>query len=135
MRAVLVLSAVLLSVPGVARACASCGCGDPTLTQMGAEKPFAGRIRLSAEGQSARTTIQGVQVLDEQRLDLAASWAPAARVILGLRVPVAARAVAAPNLSRTSAVGVGDSELAAKIFLWEDRPLFAHHLLAAIAGV
>jgi hypothetical protein len=30
-------------------ACAMCGCGDPTLTTMGAEQPFAGRLRLSSE--------------------------------------------------------------------------------------
>jgi hypothetical protein len=31
-----------------AMACASCGCGDPTLTGAGTEQPFRNRIRVSA---------------------------------------------------------------------------------------
>ena len=47
------LPAVLLCllvplVPRAALACASCSCGDPTLTRMGAEQPYDGRLRLGA---------------------------------------------------------------------------------------
>ncbi|MFP2933934.1 hypothetical protein ACLESO_54180, partial [Pyxidicoccus sp. 3LG] len=45
----LLLATVLVLAPGPrAWACATCACGDPTLTSMGAEQPFSGRLRLSS---------------------------------------------------------------------------------------
>jgi hypothetical protein len=37
------------SLPAPAQACASCGCGDPTLTTLGTTKPFAGRLRAALQ--------------------------------------------------------------------------------------
>ena len=35
-------------VPRAARACATCNCGDPTLTATGVEKPYKNRVRYEA---------------------------------------------------------------------------------------
>ena len=43
------LCLALYLAPTRASACATCGCGDPTLTLMGAGQPFSGRLRLGAE--------------------------------------------------------------------------------------
>jgi hypothetical protein len=131
------LLAVLL--PRSAAACASCGCGDPTLTVMGAEKPFAGRVRLSLEAGTAdvgqgRPGWTELRTRDS-RLDLGASWAVLDRLVLAARVPLVHREIARPDLSRATSAGLGDAELTARFLAWQDRPLFPHTLLQVIGGL
>ncbi|HKO89712.1 MAG TPA: hypothetical protein VJU61_01085, partial [Polyangiaceae bacterium] len=59
-------------------ACAACDSGDPTLTALGTEQPFAGRLR-SALGLRYRTDAIGVPGVDEMnirdlRADLSVAW-------------------------------------------------------------
>ena len=44
-----VAAASFALVPAPVSACAVCGCGDATLTSMGAEAPYQGRLRVSLE--------------------------------------------------------------------------------------
>ena len=82
-----VLSALLallaLAASRLASACAACGCGDPTLSAVGAEKPYAGRLRLSLNTRYRSDTVgtEGVNKLSlqETRADLQAAWSPTAR--------------------------------------------------------
>jgi hypothetical protein len=132
---------LLLAVLAPARssqACASCGCGDPTLTALGTEKPFQNRLRLGGQlvvqGETSGTPRLDQITLREQRLDLQAAWAPSARLFLLASLPVVRREVTYVNLARSRARGVGDLELRAKLFLWEDHRFSPRHLLSAVAG-
>jgi hypothetical protein len=98
--------------PRTAQACASCGCGDPTLTAMGQEKPFKNRVRLSLE---ERVGAHSAGLPAEQsvvsRTALTVSWSPLRFLTLGALVPlVAVRSEASYEPAR-SVVGLGDAEL------------------------
>jgi hypothetical protein len=129
---------LLLAWPRLAAACASCGCGDPTLTALGSEKPFQNRLRVGAaalvQGESAGTPRFDEIALREQRLELQAAWAPSARLFLVATLPLVRRDVTYVNRARSRARGAGDLELRAKLFLWEDRAFSPRHLLSLLAG-
>lgn len=129
---------VSMALPRASRACASCGCGDPTLTALGSEKPFQNRLRVGAAlvVQEEGSGIPGVDeiALDEQRLDLQAAWAPTARVFLLATLPLLRREVGYVNLARSRVLATSDVELRAKLFLWEDRAFSTRHLLALMVG-
>jgi hypothetical protein len=129
---------VALAAPRSSRACASCGCGDPTLTALGSEKPFQNRLRLGAS-LVAQDEASGVPrlneiALGEQRLELQGAWAPTARVFLLATLPLVRREVTYVNLAKTRVLGTSDLELRAKLFLWEDRAFSPRHLLALVTG-
>lgn len=120
-------------------ACATCGCGDPTLTAMGAEKPFENRLRVSVDLRHRADEIgqPGVdQVrLRETRLDGQVAWAPHERVFLLGTVPLLARSVRYVNSGETNTVAMGDVELRAKTFVYLDRLYAPRHLFAVVAGL
>ncbi len=123
----------------VAHACSTCGCGDPTLTALGVEKPYRNRIRASLAVQY-RTDAVGVERIDrirlaETRLDAQLAWAPHERVFLLLSVPTVWRSVEYVNLAKQSMFGLGNIELRAKFFVWQDRTFAPQHLLAFTAGI
>ncbi len=130
---------VLLLVPVTASACATCGCGDPTLTLFGNEKPFDGRLRFSFDYRY-RTEETGGTSLDRQkvredRYTLGVAYAPVSRVFLGLSVPVLHKELTDPNLARHAGLGLGDVDATAKIFLIQGEGFSARHLLGLIGGV
>lgn len=122
-----------------ASACASCGCGDPTLTSLGAEKPFRNRLRLSLDGRYRTDKIGQFGVdqiaLNEWRLDGQVAWAPHERLFLVGTVPLLARTVSYVNGGEIKTTGIGDIELRAKAFVFQDRVMFPQHLLAVHAGI
>jgi hypothetical protein len=122
-----------------AEACASCGCGDPTLTAMGVEQPFQGRLRSALE-LSYRTDEIGTPGVDELRLrelkaDVALAWAPLDTLFLVADVPFVYRETRDPSLAQTDAWGLGDIELRAKWFAYRDRAFAPRVLLALTGGV
>jgi hypothetical protein len=122
-----------------ASACAACACGDPTLTAMGSEKPVRNRLRLAWEGRH-RSDIVGHSRADEIRLrelrsDLRLAFAPHERLFLMATVPFVRREVTYVNLARATQTGLADTELRAKLFLYQDRGFAARHLIAALVGV
>ncbi|MCA9644301.1 MAG: transporter [Myxococcales bacterium] len=129
---------MLLCVERTARACAACGCGDPTLTVMGSEKPFAGRFRTALSGSWRRDTMgyagEDEVVLTERRLDLRLAWAPAPAVFIELGLPLLDRQTRDVTLAEARTTGLGDAELRAKLFVYQDdvRP---SHLIAVTPGV
>ncbi|MEZ4372513.1 MAG: hypothetical protein R3B07_16930 [Polyangiaceae bacterium] len=125
-------------VERTASACAACGCGDPTLTVMGSEKPFAGRFRTALTGSWRRDTMgyagEDEVVLTERRLDLRLAWAPAPWVFLEAGLPLLDRETRDVTLAEARTTGLGDAELRAKLFVYQDdvRPT---HLIAITPGV
>src|SRR5688500_15408528 len=101
-RVSLLLALVWLAAPSDARACSTCGSGDPTLTAVGVEQPFAGRVRVSlgvsqlsyAEGLDANA----VSVVD-QRATLGLAVSPTDWLTLSAFVPLVHREVAHATLA------------------------------------
>ncbi|HEY8208827.1 MAG TPA: transporter [Myxococcaceae bacterium] len=126
-------------VPAEALACATCGCGDPTLTTMGSEQPFAGRFRMGVQA-TAGTLVIGTKGVDleqvaEARFDLSAAYAPLPWLFFSASMPLLARQVTDVNLARELGVGPGDLDLRARAYVFKDRDFGAHHLLAVSLGV
>ena len=128
----------LFRVPAV-RACAACGCGDPTLTVAGTEQPFANRLRASAEARYRSDSVgePGVDAIDvrEFRTDLSFAWAPGARLFLLATLPFVYREVTSASLAKDRAWGIGDVELRAKLFAFRDREFAPRHLLSVVLGL
>lgn len=134
------LTALALSAtPRLAWACASCACGDPTLTVMGTSKPFAGRLILGTEARARWLSSgrEGIDLLEmsEQRVTLEGAWAPLPELFVSLRVPLVRRDLKLADLSRASLANVGDVELNVKGFIWQDRAFNPDHLFAVDAGL
>ena len=129
--------ATLLS-PGEGRACASCGCGDPTLTSMGNTQPFEGRLRFATQarawGLSAGQEAVDAVSLQELRLDLSVAYAPRPWLFLTAVAPLQARAVRDVSLARETGWGLGDMEVGAKVFVYRDRDFAPDHLVGVLAG-
>jgi len=124
---------------GFASACATCGCGDPTLTAMGTEKPFRNRLRGSIDARHRTDDIgqPGVDQIQlrETRIDGQIAWAPHERVFLLGAVPLLQRRVRYVNGGETATAALGDVELRAKAFVFMDRSFTPHHLYAVTAGL
>jgi hypothetical protein len=129
---------VLLDVED-AKACASCACGDPTITVMGSEKPFAERLRVSATF-AMRSEESGEPSLDqirssEQRLDLAIAYSPWPWLQVGAGVPLVRKDVTLVNLENDVTFGLGDVELRAKAFVLSLPADHPEHLVALHAAL
>ena len=112
--------------------------GDPTQSLMGAEKPFEGRLRVSADFLS-RTESLGVtglnhKEIDEQRLTLSLAYAPDTRWMIGLNLPFASRQLTAFNLSTQEVSAPGDVTLTAKYFM-QEKTFLQKHMYGLLAGV
>lgn len=130
---------VASSVERLAVACATCGCGDPTLTAMGAEKPFQNRLRASLDARYRSDDIGQPKVdqiqLREGRFDGQIAWAPSERLFLLGTAPLLQRSVRYVNGGETGTTALGDIELRAKAFVFVDRSFSARHLFAVTAGL
>lgn len=129
----------ILSSAVDAHACAVCGCGDATLTTMGSEAPYQGRMRAALEVRYREDAIGAPDVnrieLAEGRVDASFSWAPHERFVLGATVPALLRSVTYVNLAEQTTVGLGEAEVRGKFIAYKDRPFGAHHVLGTTLGV
>ncbi len=141
MQRALLIAAFLgvLTLPEPARACATCGCGDPTLTSMGTEQPYQGRLRFSSLARAYALGVgdpgQGASLTRELRFDLGIAYAPRDWLFIALQIPIQAREVISDNLSRESAWGLGEMELTARVSAWRDRAFAPHHLVSMVGGL
>ncbi len=137
--ALIVLGVAVLTAPQRAWACAACACGDPTLTALGAEKPAAQRVRLFLEGRQRSDTIGQIgindQRLTEQRAELSLAWAPHERLFLSAGLPYLKRDVNYQDTVSRHTSGIGDLDLRAKAFVYQDQSWNPRHLVAVIAGL
>jgi hypothetical protein len=135
----LALAATLTWVAQPAFACATCGCGDPTLTTLGTERPYRNRIRAGFEIRHRSDAIGEPRVseirIEEQRLSVYGAWAPTSDVFLQVEAPLLRRTTRYPNLASTSQLAAGDIELRGKLFLARDRAFSPRHIFAMLAGV
>src|SRR5262249_47281311 len=101
--------------------------------------PYAGRLRAAVEVRQ-RTDAIGEQHVDrlslsEQRIDTQLAWAPWSSTFLQLVVPTVHRSIDYFDGTRRSITSLGDIELRAKIFVWQDRSLASRHLVAVLGGL
>lgn len=124
---------------GPAAACATCLCGDPTITTMGTEKPFAGRMRASIDYLTRGETVAvpGVSevVTDEERVTYSFSYAISDEWIVAASLPYVTKQVRRFDLSRAQASGVGDLDLSARWFLGKDESFPVRYLWGVQFGV
>lgn len=133
--AALATSALLvLAQPSAARACAACASGDPTLTVMGTEQPYAGRLRVALRGRLRGDRLDDVKVL-EGRMDLSLAWSPLPSLSLSAELPVVARRVSVGGAPRRHSVAFGDAEARVRWFVYRDSAFGPRHLLALVGGV
>ncbi|HSP81032.1 MAG TPA: transporter [Myxococcaceae bacterium] len=132
------LAVAALVAPVEGHACATCACGDPTLTSMGTEQPFAGRLRFATQVRAWGQTDgrEGVEAhtLRELRMDVSAAWAPVSWLFLSATVPLQLRSLQDVSLARETAWGPGDMEVGAKAFVFRDRDFSPNHLVGVLAG-
>ena len=130
--------ALLPLVQTDALACSTCMVGDPTLTLMGTEKPYAGRLRMSLDyfSRDEEIGVEGVnkRTIDDQRTRLDIAYAPTRRIMLGLRIPYVNRTLESFNLATQESTALGDVRLTAKFFL-QEKDHFQTHMYGLLAGV
>jgi hypothetical protein len=134
-----IAAAIALIAPRAARACAVCGAGDPTLTLMGSEKPFEGRLRIAGDlrlgsvwaGAPAEDVIQ----IDEERLELDVAYAPTRTLFLSLAVPLLHRVASYHDGTSSPLFTIGDVALRAKQFIWSGRRGAFVHQVAIQGGL
>lgn len=120
-------------------ACATCLCGDPTITIMGTEKPFSGRLRGSIEyinrGETVGTAGVNEHVIDEERLTYSLSYNLTDSWIVAASLPMVSKTVTRYDLSREEASGVGDMDLSARWFIGGDENFPARNLWGMSFGM
>jgi len=128
----LVLGMGGMLLTGQVMACATCLCGDPTITVMGTEKPFSGRLRGSIEyisrGETVGTPGVDEHVIEEERLTYSLSYNLTDDWIVAASVPMVSKTVTRYDLSREEASGVGDTDLTARWFIGGDKNFPARNL-------
>lgn len=121
-----------------ADACASCGCGDPTLTATGVERPYKNRIRLAWEERYGSLTM-GDDLSGEHtqflRSTMAASWSPVKRLTLGMTLPWLTSWIQRAPMPQSTVNGLGDMELAARLVLFQEKSFAPHHVIWAMGGL
>jgi hypothetical protein len=141
MRRILFSSLLCLGVlhAGAASACATCLCGDPTITAMGTEKPFAGRLRVGVDYLTRGETIGDAGVdeleIDEERVTYNLSYAPSANWILAAGLPVVDKKMRRFDLSHQTASGLGDADLYARWYVRDAGQIPARQLWGLQFGV
>lgn len=121
------------------QACATCLAGDPTITTMGTEKPFAGRLRVSVDyltrGEKAGEPGISEYEIDEQRTTYSASYAPSEQWIFAASLPVINKEVKRFDLSREEANGIGDADLSARWYIGNTLRVMSRHLWGLQFGI
>lgn len=116
-----------------ARACATCGAGDPALAIAGAEQPFAGRARLAAV--LSHTSYEDVDgAVADQRVLLGGSVALGDVAMLSAALPLVWREARYPDLSHDTTLGLGDADLRLRVTLARDRAFAPVHRLVLELG-
>jgi hypothetical protein len=122
----------------VALACPACSCGNPTLTTMGIDQPFADRVRVGLSGRAwavSQPEGRSQQQVRELRFDLSASWAPSPWLQLYVNLPLQLRELESANLARQRAVGPGAVDVSARVVVLRERRMRPRYLVGASVGL
>lgn len=138
--AILAAGALLAASVGskAAWACASCGCGDDTLTAMGVEKPLKNRVRLALEERFGGHTAGDPSYEEDSwtlRSSLSASWSPIARLTVAALVPVVTGWDRTGDQPWHHYTMLGDAELSVRGIVLQDRKWSPHHIVSALVGL
>jgi hypothetical protein len=121
-----------------AEACASCGCGDPTLTASGVELPYQNRLRLTVDERYGSLSLgegddrERVRFL---RSTLALSWSPTKWLTLDAKQPWLTSFIGYGAAPYALVNGLGDLELAGRVVLFRERAFAPHHLVSGSLGL
>ncbi|WP_156312522.1 hypothetical protein [Marinagarivorans algicola] len=119
------LAACLLCVPNSVLACTSCLCGDPTLTTLGTEKPYAGRVQLGWEAiyrEEETGTGADLKTVEQLQHTLQASYWPTKKIGLSFVLPVySTLKLATQNGANQEGSGTGDLEINTRYYQWQNR--------------
>jgi hypothetical protein len=130
-------AARIAAAAGRAHACATCGCGDPTLTAVGVEKPYKNRLRVALEERVGSHTMGAAEELSSTlmtRTALSVAYTPHERLTLTAYLPFVASHL--ENARQDAWVrGLGELELTARAVVARDRRFAPRHLLWLIGGV
>jgi hypothetical protein len=106
---------------------------------MGAEQPFAGRLRVGSTvrlwQQDFGSTESVVSRLREIRFDVSSSWSPNSWLSFSLNLPLQAREWQDVNLSKDIGLGPGDLEVAARVVVFGAERMRPPLLLSVLGGV
>ena len=130
--------ALFLGAAPRARACPMCGCGDPTITAMGIEKPYQNRVRLGLDERFGGHTSGDPSYAETTwslRSTLIASWSPIPRLTVEGLLPLVAEWIDVPSQPMRRAVGLGDAEVLVRGVVWRDRAFSPSHLLSVVGGI
>jgi hypothetical protein len=120
-------------------ACATCLCGDPTLTTMGVEKPFAGRTRISVDyltrGETVGEARTQEHMIYEERVTYSISYAPTTQWMFSASVPMINKSVDRYDLSHEEGSGVGDTDLTARWFIGQPTSIATSRLWGLHLGL
>jgi len=117
-----------------ASACASCSCGDATLTTVGVEQPYKNRVRLALE-ERVDTHDMGERRALTLRSTLGVAWSPIDRLTLAASLPWIASWLVHPDAPTTPVSGLGDLEVTGRVVVWRSRRFAPEHLVWLIGGV
>lgn len=120
-------------------ACATCLCGDPTITTMGTEKPYAGRMRVSVDYLTREETV-GIahiseQTVNEERITYNFSYALNEKWVFAASVPLVDKKVERYDFSRDDASGIGDTDLSARWLIGSGDGIQAKNLWGVQLGL
>ena len=114
--ACVVALAALSSAP--AQACTACACGSAASLPMGAEVPWAGRLRagvvVNTTGTSNSTALGRADVLGAS-VNGVLLWAPRRGLMVDVAVPLGARLQLHDGVAEGRGVGVGDIDVGARV--------------------
>lgn len=133
----LFLTALGAAMP--AYACSTCKCGDYTITLLGDEKAYAGRLRSGVETvwRSESQGEPGVdeRSTDEQRLLLGLAYSLNPDWTLAAQIPFVRKEIEDADLSRQDAEGLGDIDLLARWTLFRGGDSSVRHVGGLRLGV
>lgn len=132
------LAAVIALRAATAWGCASCSCGDTTLTAMGVEMPFRHRVRLSLEERLSGHAIGEAETFERSwslRSTLGGSWSPTSWWTVAATVPLVATWTQGANRVWRDLVGLGDAEAMTRFIVYRDRAFGPRHLIGLTAGL
>jgi hypothetical protein len=120
-------------------ACATCICGDPTLTLMGTEKPFPNRLRLSTDfsyrGENIGIKGLNYREVEESRLNLGLSYSPNRQLSVAARLPLVRKQLTHVNLAQSETTNLGDVEFSLKYFGYQEREIQPKHMAGLLGGL
>lgn len=134
-----VMLLMTLFAPGTVLACATCLCGDPTITTMGTEKPFAGRMRAGVEYLSRGETAAQPDInefeVDEERITYSFSYALNSEWMFAASLPMVTKKVTRFDNSHAQGSGIGDMDFSARWFVGKDESFPVKYLWGVQFGL